>query len=64
MARAEPGPHPARVAVIRELFNALLIVVGICSASMGLKGLLLSSSFISHALTDVEGGVVKRTALH
>ena len=38
---------------LRELSNAALIVVGILSAGMGLKGFLLSSNFIDGGVTGV-----------
>src|SRR4051812_1234690 len=37
----------------RELLNAALIVMGILSAGMGLKGFLLSSNFIDGGVTGV-----------
>lgn len=39
--------------VIRESLNILLIVLGILSASMGLKGFLLSSRFIDGGVTGI-----------
>lgn len=39
--------------VIRELKNAVLIILGIFSAAMGLKGFLLSSRFIDGGVTGV-----------
>ncbi|MBV9209986.1 MAG: YitT family protein, partial [Acidobacteria bacterium] len=38
---------------VRESFNALLIVLGIFSAGLGLKGFLLSSHFIDGGVTGV-----------
>lgn len=38
---------------VRELSNVLLIVFGILSASMGLKGFLLSSNFIDGGVTGI-----------
>jgi uncharacterized membrane-anchored protein YitT (DUF2179 family) len=43
--------------------NALLIVVGILSAGMGLKGFLLSSSFIDGGVTGISMLLAKTTAL-
>ncbi len=39
--------------VLGELFNALLIVLAVLSAGMGLKGFLLSSNFIDGGVTGV-----------
>ena len=39
--------------VIRELINFLLIVLGILSAGMGIKGFLLSSHFIDGGVTGI-----------
>ncbi len=39
--------------VLRELFNILLIILGIFSAGFGLKGFLLSSRFIDGGVTGV-----------
>src|SRR4029077_10392357 len=63
MARAEQDPHPARVAVARELLNALLIALGILSAGMGLKGFLLSSNFIDGGVTGISMLLAKTTPL-
>jgi uncharacterized membrane-anchored protein YitT (DUF2179 family) len=38
---------------VRELLNVLLILLGIFSAALGLKGFLLSSSFIDGGITGV-----------
>jgi uncharacterized membrane-anchored protein YitT (DUF2179 family) len=46
----------------RELLNALLIVAGILSAGMGLKGFLLSSNFIDGGVTGVSMLLSKVTA--
>ena len=40
-------------AVQKELLNAVLIILGILSAGMGLKGFLLSSHFIDGGVTGV-----------
>jgi uncharacterized membrane-anchored protein YitT (DUF2179 family) len=40
-------------AIVRELGNILLIVLGILSAGMGLKGFLLSSHFIDGGVTGI-----------
>src|ERR687886_3010491 len=39
--------------VLRETINAALIVLGILSAGLGLKGFLLSSRFIDGGVTGV-----------
>src|SRR6187549_2308515 len=39
--------------ILRELISTLLIVLGILSASMGLKGFLLSSHFIDGGVTGI-----------
>lgn len=39
--------------VVREAFNVLLIVLGIFSAAMGVKGFLLSSRFIDGGVTGI-----------
>jgi uncharacterized membrane-anchored protein YitT (DUF2179 family) len=39
--------------LLRELLNAVLIVLGILSAGMGLKGFLMSSGFIDGGVTGV-----------
>lgn len=39
--------------IIRELINSLLIVLGILSAGMGIKGFLLSSHFIDGGVTGI-----------
>jgi uncharacterized membrane-anchored protein YitT (DUF2179 family) len=46
----------------REALNALLIVLGILSAAMGLKGFLLSSNFIDGGVTGVSMLLAKLTA--
>jgi uncharacterized membrane-anchored protein YitT (DUF2179 family) len=63
MARAEHVAHPARIAFVRELGNALFIVLGVVSAGMGLKGFLLSSSFIDGGVTGISMLLAKTTAL-
>ena len=45
-----------------EALNTLLIVLGICSAGMGLKGFLLSSNFIDGGVTGVSMLLAKVTA--
>src|SRR5215831_19627196 len=47
----------------RELLNALLIVLGILSAGMGLYGFLLSSNFIDGGVTGVSMLVAKITGI-
>src|SRR6185436_9430790 len=42
-----------RKKIIRGAFNSLLIVMGIFSAGLGLKGFLLSSRFIDGGVTGV-----------
>jgi uncharacterized membrane-anchored protein YitT (DUF2179 family) len=64
---------------VRGLINFLLIVSGILSAGMGIKGFLLSSHFIDGGVTGISmllsnvlgyplailtGGIIKKTALH
>jgi len=49
--------------ILPELLNGLLIVVGILSAGMGLKGFLLSSNFIDGGVTGVSMLLAKMTAL-
>ena len=39
--------------IFREIFNVVLIILGILSAGMGLKGFLLSSRFIDGGVTGV-----------
>jgi len=39
--------------IVREGFNIVLIILGIFSAAMGLKGFLLSSHFIDGGVTGV-----------
>src|SRR5262249_9992890 len=46
----------------RELLNTVLIVAGIFSAAMGLKGFLLSSNFIDGGVTGVSMLLTKITA--
>lgn len=48
---------------LRELLNALLMVLGILSAGMGLKGFLLSSNFIDGGVTGVSMLLAKTTGL-
>lgn len=47
----------------REMLNAMLIVFGILSAGMGLKGFLLSSNFIDGGVTGVCMLLAKMTGL-
>ena len=47
----------------REIWNLLLIAAGILSAGMGLKGFLLSSSFIDGGVTGVSMLLAKITTL-
>jgi uncharacterized membrane-anchored protein YitT (DUF2179 family) len=47
----------------RELLNALLIALGILAAAFGLKGFLLSSSFIDGGVTGVSMLLAKVTAV-
>jgi uncharacterized membrane-anchored protein YitT (DUF2179 family) len=51
--------HP----IVRELLNVLLIVLGILSAGMGLKGFLLSSGFIDGGVTGVSMLLARVTRL-
>jgi uncharacterized membrane-anchored protein YitT (DUF2179 family) len=52
-----------RASVLRELTNAALIVLGILSAAMGLKGFLLSSNFIDGGVTGISMLLAKTTPL-
>src|ERR1043165_3003968 len=47
----------------RELLNAVLIIIGILSAGMGLKGFLLSSNFIDGGVTGISMLLAKTTGL-
>src|SRR2546425_149424 len=49
--------------LLREAANAGLIVLGILSAGMGLKGFLLSSNFIDGGVTGVSMLLAKTTSL-
>ena len=49
--------------MLREVLNAVLIVLGILSAGMGLKGFLLSSNFIDGGVTGVCMLLAKTTGL-
>jgi len=49
--------------VARELRNAALIVLGVLSAGMGLKGFLLSSNFIDGGVTGISMLVAKTTGV-
>lgn len=49
--------------LIRELFNFLLISLGILCAGMGLKGFLFSSNFIDGGVTGVSMLLAKTTSL-
>src|SRR5437667_3869719 len=49
--------------VLREILNAGPIVLGILSAGMGLKGFLLSSSFIDGGVTGISMLLAKVTRL-
>lgn len=50
-----------RETVVRELLNGLLILLGILSAGMGLKGFLFSSNFIDGGVTGVSMLLSKTT---
>lgn len=47
-----------------ELFNTLLLLTGMFSAGMGLKGFLLSSNFIDGGVTGVSMLLAKITGVH
>ena len=47
----------------RELRNAALILLGVLSAGMGLKGFLLSSNFIDGGVTGISMLVAKTTGV-
>ncbi len=49
--------------LLRELLNIVFVVAGIASAGMGLKGFLLSSSFIDGGVTGVSMLLAKTTAI-
>ena len=49
--------------LLREFLNSVLIVLGIFSACMGLKGFLLSSNFIDGGVTGVSMLLAKTTGL-
>jgi uncharacterized membrane-anchored protein YitT (DUF2179 family) len=49
--------------LLRELLNGTLILLGILSAAMGLKGFLLSSNFIDGGVTGVSMLLAKGTGL-
>jgi uncharacterized membrane-anchored protein YitT (DUF2179 family) len=49
--------------LLRESLNASLIVLGILSASMGLKGFLLSSNFIDGGVTGISMLLAKTTGV-
>ena len=49
--------------MVRELRNAALIVLGVLSAGMGLKGFLLSSNFIDGGVTGISMLVAKTTGV-
>lgn len=49
--------------LLRELLNAVLVVLGILSACMGLKGFLLSSNFIDGGVTGVSMLLAKTIGL-
>jgi len=55
--------RPKQNAVTRELANALLIVIGILSAGMGLHGFLQSSNFIDGGVTGISMLLDKTTPL-
>src|SRR5262249_57860168 len=48
---------------VGEMINIVLIVLGIVSAGMGLKGFLLSSNFIDGGVTGVSMLLAKATRL-
>ncbi len=60
--RVTLGRHLGRVKnPIRELINVALIVMGILSAGMGLRGFLFSSDFIDGGVTGISMLVAKAT---
>src|SRR2546426_12400466 len=68
--RSGPDPRSATVLtfvmrrrLLPELLNAALIALGILSASMGLKGFLLSSNFIDGGVTGICMLLAKTTGL-
>src|SRR6185295_13303635 len=57
----EHDPMAAMTRARREALNTVLIVLGILSAAMGLKGFLLSSNFIDGGVTGVSMLLAKLT---
>ncbi len=51
-SKKRPVEQPMKTC-IKELINFLLIVLGILSAGMGIKGFLLSSHFIDGGVTGI-----------
>lgn len=49
--------------LLRDFLNSVLIILGIFSASMGLKGFLLSSNFIDGGVTGVSMLLAMTTGL-
>src|SRR5262245_54436431 len=62
LSRGEEG-YQCMNRLYRELLNALLIVLGILSAGMGLYGFLFSSNFIDGGVTGVSMLVAKITGI-
>lgn len=59
-------PHfriPNKHLIFREVLNFLLILIGIFSAAMGLKGFLLSSNFIDGGVTGVSMLITRTTSI-
>lgn len=57
------APQSAKTVFLRELRHALLILLGIAAAGMGLKGFLLSSSFIDGGVTGISMLLAKATPI-
>ena len=52
-----------RKRLAHESLNTVLVALGVLSAAMGLKGFLLSSSFIDGGVTGISMLVAKTTGL-
>jgi uncharacterized membrane-anchored protein YitT (DUF2179 family)/quinol monooxygenase YgiN len=61
--RIHRGPASTKTLVFRECRHAVLILLGIASAGMGLKGFLLSSNFIDGGVTGISMLLSKATPL-
>jgi uncharacterized membrane-anchored protein YitT (DUF2179 family) len=57
------APRSTKAVLVRECRNAALILLGIASAAMGLKGFLLSSNFIDGGVTGISMLLAKATPI-